>query len=208
MKNYCITFLFCFCAAVACAQSTHDAKSSQSAELLKNPSFEEEAEPIRNRRFGPNGEGELFGGNLPAGVIPGWIMVDNREEKWSIETVTENLPDATQGKALRWEVTAAPATIANVGFQGIEASKGTQYALTFWARADKKYKGKLQVGLQHKYDNTLHAQAVVKDRIKRRWKRYSITFTAQGDNPKARFVMIADKPGTLYFDCVSLVVAD
>ena len=46
------------------------AQGHQPPQLLKNPSFEEEAEPIRNRRFGPNGEGELFGGYLPAGVIP------------------------------------------------------------------------------------------------------------------------------------------
>ena len=208
MKSYCITLLFCFCAAVSCAQSAHDAKESQPAELLKNPSFEEEAEPIRNRRFGPNGEGELFGGYLPAGIIPGWIMVDNREERSDIETIAENLLDESQGKALRWQITEGPATIANVGFQGVEAIQGTQYRLTFWARADKKYKGKVQVGLQNKHDNTLYAQAVVKGKIKKRWKKYSMTFTAHEDNPKSRFVITADKPGTLYFDCVSLVVAD
>ena len=208
MKKHCLSLLICCCAALAHAQVVHVTREGHPAELLKNPSFEEEAEPIRNRRFGPHGEGELFGGNLPAGVIPGWIMVDNREEKSSIEAVTEHLLDATQGKALRWEIAKAPATIANVGFQGVEAVKGTQYRLTFWARADKRYKGKIQVGLQSKRDGTQYAQAVVKGKIKKRWKRYTVTFTAHEDDPKARFVLTADKPGTLYLDCVSLVVAD
>ena len=199
MKRICLVVgLLCLRIAVSYAQHT------QSVELLKNPSFEEEAIPIRNRRFGPNGEGELFGANLPAGIIPGWIMVDNREERSSIEITTENLLDATQGKSLRWEITEAPATIANVGFQGVEAFKGRRYTLSFWARAEKKYKGILHVGLQSKRTGAWYAEAKVKGKVKKRWKKYSITFTAHEDDPKACFVMTADKPGTLYFDCVSL----
>lgn len=196
MKTYLLPIvLSCFCCMAAHAQT----------ELLKNPSFEEEAKPIRNRRFGPNGEGELFGARLPEGIIPGWIMVDNREETSKIKITTENLLDTTEHKALRWEITTAPAAIANVGLHGIEAVKGSKYTLTFWARADKRYKSPLRVGLQSKSpDGTWYAEATVKGKIKKRWKKYTVTFTAEEDASNARLVIVADKPGTLYFDSVSL----
>ena len=182
------------------------AQSSLPTELLKNSSFEEEAKPIRNRRFGPNGEGELFGARLPEGIILGWITPNNQEEASTIELTEENLLDATQQKALLWTIKSTPAAIVNVGFQGIEAIEGQQYTLTFWARADKKYKGPLHVGLQSKKTDTWYAQTTVKGKIKKRWKRYTLTFTAKGNDEKARFVMMADKPGVLYLDCVSLKV--
>jgi hypothetical protein len=184
------------------------AQSSQPIELLKNPSFEEEAKPIRNRRFGPNGEGELFGARLPVGVIPGWIVINEEESAADIEISTENLLDTTQHKALRWEFEKGAATIANVGLQGIEVVNGHQYTLTLWARADKKYKGKIQVGLQSKHDGIWYAQAKIKGKIKKRWKKHTITFTAEGNDAKARLVMTADKPGTIYLDCMSLTIAD
>ena len=184
------------------------AQTSQPTELIKNYSFEEEAKPIRNRRFGPNGVGELFGGPVPAGVIPGWILPEESVDASMMDIVTEGLLDTAQHRALRWSIEAAPATIANVGFQGIEAIEGQQYTLTFWARADKKYKGPLHVGLQSKATGTWYAGTTVKGKIKKRWKKYTLTFIAEGNDEKARFVMMAVKPGVLYFDCVSLVAAD
>lgn len=181
----------------------------QTVALIKNPSFEEEATPIRNRRFGPNGEGELFGGRLPAGIIPGWIMVNGEATAAKMGVTTENLLDAMQQKALQWVITEAsattPSTIANVGHHGIDVVEGNSYTLTFWARADKKYKGKVRVGLQSKSsDGTWYAQAKVKGKIKKRWKKYTLTFTATQSDENSRFVISADRSGTLYFDCVSL----
>ena len=202
MKKHCTTFLFFLFAVIAHAQSLH------TTELIKNPSFEEKAEPIRNRRFGPNGEGELFGGYLPEGVILGWFVPEESEEASMIEITTDNLIDTTQHKALRWAISEGSATIVNVGHQGIEAAQGRQYVLTFWAHADKRYKGKIHVGLQSKHDYSWYAQTAVKGKIKKHWKKYTITFTAEGNDPKARFVMMAEKPGTIYLDCVSLTAAN
>ena len=193
-----VATLLCLCITVSYAQHT------QSVELLKNPSFEEEAKPIRNRRFGPNGEGELFGARLPEGIILGWITPNNQKEASQMELVSDNLVDTAQCKALCWTIENAPATIANVGFQGVEAIKGQQYSLTFWGRANKKYRGTLRIGLQSKHTGTWYAEAKVKGKIKKRWKRYTLTFTAREEDPKAHFVIVADKPGVLYLDCVSL----
>lgn len=205
-RSFLSIFLLCLCTVCANAQEATPKKESLCAELIKNPTFEEEAKPIRNRRFGPNGEGELFGGYLPAGIIPGWIL--NEEDKTTkIEITTDKLLNG-QHKALRWEFTEAPSTIANVGNQGIEIIKGNKYRLTFWARADKRHKGKIHVGLQSKSNGTWYAQARVKGKIKKCWKKYTVTFIAEESDPKARFVMTADKPGVIYLDCVSLTMAD
>ncbi|MBR3859850.1 MAG: carbohydrate binding domain-containing protein [Bacteroidaceae bacterium] len=202
MKKYLLPIiLFCLCNIAAHAQT----------ELLKNPSFEEEAKPIRNRRFGPNGEGELFGGRLPEGIIPGWIPANSKGAASKMEITTENLLDESLERALRWSITeataTAPAAIANVGIHGIEVVKGSTYTLTFRARADKRYKGPLQIGLQSKSaDATWYAKVTVKGKIKKRWKKYTVTFTADEDARNARLVITADRPGTLYLDSVSLTV--
>ena len=188
---------------------TYAQKENEDGQLIKNHSFENEAKPIRNRRFGPNGEGELFGGYPPAGIIPGWIVANNQEGASKIEITSKGLLDENQHKALRWSITQAtatePATIANVGFHGIEAIEGNKYTLTFWARADKRYKGKLHVGLQSKsLDGTWYAHASVKGKIKKKWKKYAITFVVEHSDENARFVITADTPGMLFVDEVSL----
>lgn len=191
------------------ATYTQEATSGKGEQLIKNHSFEEEAKPIRNRRFGPNGEGELFGGYLPPGVIPGWIGVNSEGAMSQMETTTEKLLNKEQSQSLCWAITEAtatsPAAIANVGYNGIEAIKGNKYTLTFWARADKRYKGHLHVGLQSKLsDGTWYAQTTMKGKIKKRWKKHTITLVAEGDAENTRFVITADTPGTLYIDEVSL----
>lgn len=194
-----------------CSIATYaqEVTSGNGGQLIKNHSFEEEAKPIRNRRFGPNGEGELFGGYLPSGIIPGWIGANSEGAVSQMETTTKKLLNKEQCQSLCWSITEAtptsPAAIANVGHNGIEAIKGNKYTLTFWVRADKRYKGRLHVGLQSKLsDGTWYAQTIVKGKIKKRWKKYSVTFVAEGDAENARFVITADTPGTLYIDEVSL----
>lgn len=205
MKRFLVPIvLSLLCATTACAQKTTSDSICQCFELLKNHSFEDEAHPIRNRRFGPNGEGELFGGYLPAGIIPGWFVAEGKKNYSRIEIITESLIDEQQQRALCWSITEAPTAIVNVGHHGIEAVKGSKYTLTFWAHADKRYRGKIRVGLQSKDTDIWYAQATIKGKIKKKWKKYTLTFMAEGDDPNARFVIEADKPGTLYLDEVSL----
>ena len=205
MRKSFLLFMFLLCAIAINAQ---EATSDKGQQLIKNPSFEDEAKPIRNRRFGPNGEGELFGGRLPAGIIPGWIIPEEKDSATKIEISTDKLLEG-QNKALRWEITQVPSTIANVGNQGIEAVKGGKYVLSFWARADKRYKEEIRIGLQSKSsDGTWYAKAVMKCKIKKRWKRFSIAFTAEGDAENTRLVMTADKPGVLFLDMMSLSSSD
>ena len=187
------------------------AQGAQSVELLKNPSFEEEAKPIRNRRFGPNGEGERFGGHPAPGTIPAWYMANYQEAQSRIERITTNLPAPSQQKALQWTIVKATpekqAAIANTGYGGIKAVEGEKYTLTFWARATKRYRGKLTVGLQDKDNATWYAQAKVKKRITKRWKKYTVTLVPDASVPYTRFAIAADTPGVLFLDMVSLLPA-
>ena len=213
MKNLLATALWCICSITAYAQDIATPQNEvQPSRLIKNTSFEDEIRAIRNRRFGPNGEGELFGGRMPEGYIPGWLAANDDVAASAIELTTENLLDDTQQKALQWTIAEAtettPATLMNVGFHGIEVTKGQKYTLTFWARANKCYKGHLCVGLMNKRHDEWCAQATMKGKIKKRWKKYTITLVADKDNERARFVMTADKAGTLYLDEVQLTLAN
>lgn len=213
MKKSCIFIALLWVTIATYAQTkASDDAHVQYTELIKNHSFEDEVKAIPNRRFGPNGEGELFGRPLPPGIISGWIIVNGRENNSKIETITENLLDETQHEALCWSISkatdATPEAIANVGNHGIEAVKGGKYTLSFWARSDKQYKGKIRVGLQNKSDGTWYAQANVRGKIKKKWKKYTITFTAQQSVENTRFIMAVNKPGTLYLDEVSLYSPD
>ena len=186
----------------------HAGEGGLYAELIQNRSFEDEAQPIRNQRFGANGEGERFGGRPAPGTIPSWFATNSKGAVSRMEITTENLLNKVQKKALCWTITEAtpeaPAGIANTGYWGIESVKGDTYTLTFWARADKRYKGTLNVGLQSKDDATWYAKTKIKGRIGKKWKKYAVTFTPNTNVDYTRFVMEADTPGTLYLDMISL----
>ena len=186
----------------------HAGEGGLYAELIQNRSFEDEARPVRNRRFGANGEGERFGSRPAPGTIPAWYAANSKGAASRMETITHNLLNKVQQKALCWSITKAtatePAAIANTGYWGIASVKGDTYTLTFWARADKRYRGNLTVGLQSRDDATWYAKAKVKGRIGKKWKKYTATFTPDIDADYTRFVIAADKPGTLYLDMVSL----
>lgn len=186
----------------------HAGEGGLYAELIQNRSFEDEARPIPNRRFGANGEGERFGGRPASGMIPAWITANSDGATSKMEITTTKLLNKVQQKALKWTISKAtaeaPAGIANTGFWGIESVKGDRYTLTFWARADKNYKGSLRVGLQSKEGDVWYAEAVVKGKIGKEWKKYSVTFVPDANADYARFAIAADVPGTLYLDMVSL----
>ena len=186
----------------------HAGEGGLYAELIQNRSFEDEAQPVRNRRFGANGEGERFGSRPASGTIPAWYAANSKGAASRMEITTDNLLNKVQQKALSWTITKAtaaePAAIANAGYWGIASVKGDVYTLSFWARADKCYKGTLTVGLQDREESTWYAKAKVKGRIGKQWKKYTVTFTPDTDVDYTRFVIAADKPGTLYLDMVSL----
>ncbi|MBR4997244.1 MAG: carbohydrate binding domain-containing protein [Bacteroidaceae bacterium] len=186
----------------------HAGEGGLYAELIQNRSFEDAARPVRNRRFGANGEGERFGSMPAPGMIPAWYAVNSKGAASRMEITSENLLNEVQKKALCWTITEATAdahaAIANTGHWGISSVKGDTYTLNFWARADKCYKGNIYVGLQSREGGIWYAKTKVKGRISKKWKKYTATFAPDTDVEYTNFVIAADKPGTLYLDMVSL----
>ena len=83
----------------------HAGEGGLYAELIQNRSFEDEARPIRNRRFGENGEGERFGRRPLPGLIPAWVSANSEGAASKMEITTTNLLNKVQQKALKWSIT-------------------------------------------------------------------------------------------------------
>ena len=76
----------------------HAGEGGLYAELIQNRSFEDEARPVRNRRFGANGEGERFGSRPAPGTIPAWYAANSKGAASRMEITTENLLNKVQQK--------------------------------------------------------------------------------------------------------------
>ena len=66
----------------------HAGEGGLYAELIQNRSFEDAARPVRNRRFGANGEGEHFGSMPAPGMIPAWYAVNSKGAASRMEITT------------------------------------------------------------------------------------------------------------------------
>jgi len=96
--------------------------------------------------------------------------------------------------------------IANGGYFGMSVAKGAVYDLSLRARSDGTFKGPLTVSLESA-DSVCYA----KDRVKgltSEWQAFTFVLKSDTTDPKARLVISADKPGTFWLDCVSLMPRD
>jgi len=96
--------------------------------------------------------------------------------------------------------------IANDGFWGIPVKPATTYKASFYAKAADKTAGPFTVSLVSNDDVITYATAQVM-KITDKWQKYSVTLTTQKDmKPSAanRFVITTNKPGTYWFNLVSL----
>jgi alpha-N-arabinofuranosidase len=95
--------------------------------------------------------------------------------------------------------------IANEGFWGIPAAPKTTYRASFFAKANNDSAGPLTLSLESADGTTVYATAQV-PKITGQWKRYSVKLTTKKIKPvnDARFVVSTAKPGTYWFNLVSL----
>ena len=178
----------------------HAGEGGLYAELIRNRSFEDEfiGGRRRSREVGERGS-----------TIQGWSLAVPQDCKASVTLEKDDAKQLNryQKNALKWEIESVAGEkkvmLENEGFWGINAVKGRTYRLSFWARAEQPYEGTLQVGLASK-SGTLYAKAAVQGSIGKAWTRYEASFNATADDAQACFYLAADKPGTLYFDMVSL----
>lgn len=145
------------------------------------------AELIRNRSF----EDDSTAGS--------WSCVGDAR----MALTQDGLLNEVQHNALSVIIAAPGDGVRNEGFWGINAVKGREYRLSFWAKSDKKYKGTLTARLQSADGQPL-GESQIKVSFSKEWKKYTATIVATGDDPKAEFTLTADKAGNFQIDVVSL----
>lgn len=133
--------------------------------------------------------------------------VSNPDHWWTVGTaamslVSDGLLNDVQSKALRVEFKKNGDGVKNEGFWGINAVNGRTYTCTFWVKASG-WNGRLTAAIC-KEDGTVLGESEIDIAASGEWKKYSLTLTSSGDDPKAWFYLTADKAGILEFDMVSL----
>ena len=156
------------------------------------------AELIRNRAF-------LDDGTSPAH----WSAVHGDGASAAISLDPTQALNAAMATSLRLEVTQASpghqAGVANEGYWGIPVRPNTRYRASFFAKAAPGFTGPITAAIESEDGKTVYATGRV-SRLTQAWKQYDVTLTSSALEPtaKARFVLTADRPGTIWLTLVSL----
>lgn len=156
------------------------------------------AELVRNRNFKEDLKEPVHWALFKKGSASGSIALDpgtpfNEAVLTSLKLVIDKATPAE------------PAGIANDGFWGIPVRPDTAYKATFYAKAAPGFSGPLTLEMLGNDGTSIRAKAQVTG-ISQEWKKYEATLTT-GQVPvtaENKFVILADKPGTLWFGFVSL----
>lgn len=95
------------------------------------------------------------------------------------------------------------AGVANAGYFGIAVVKDAVYELSLAARVGEGFAGPLVVRLENAEGSKVYAQGQIEG-LAPEWKTFTLSLTAGGTDPKARLVIAASRPGTVWLDMVSL----
>jgi alpha-N-arabinofuranosidase len=151
------------------------------------------AELIRNRTFKANAQNPIF-----------WNAVGD-----AVMALDTNQPlNAALNVSLKLDASKAsetsPVGIANGGYWGIPMRPNTKYRASFYARAEK-FSGSFTLAIQSADGKTVFASAKV-SKISGEWKKYEATLKTGKVVPSkdTRFVITTTKPGTVWFQSVSL----
>lgn len=160
----------------------HAADGGLYAELISNRSFEDDDKNI-----------------------PTWKTAAQEGAKINAQLINKGLLNNAQGKALQLTIAAKPAATAsliNEGFWGINAVQGRTYKLSFWAKGS--YKGGLKARLTNAKGDKVYAETALNAKVGKKWTKYTAELTANGNDAKAQFELVADGKGTIVLDVVSL----
>ncbi len=147
------------------------------------------AELIRNRSFEDNAANYDF-----------WWALGNMRA----ELVTTELLNAAQGHALKLTLNEQNTGIRNEGFWGMNIVEGEEYTLTFWAKTDGTYSGKLWAELQDdNFANLGRTEFEVK--LSGQWQKFTVKITATASQTKGWLAIKGLEPMVIYLDVVSLM---
>jgi alpha-N-arabinofuranosidase len=156
------------------------------------------AELVRNRNFKEDLKEPVHWSQFKEGAAAGSIALDpgtpfNEAVPTSLKLVIDQA------------TSAEPAGIANDGFWGIPVRPDTTYKATFYAKAAPGFFGPLTLEILGNDGKSVRAKSQVTG-ISQDWKMYESTLTTSKVPVTAenKFVILADRPGTLWFGFVSL----
>jgi alpha-N-arabinofuranosidase len=157
------------------------------------------AELVRNRTFMDNAQDPVHWSLVKDADAAGTIALDHTQPLNGVLPVSLKLDITTGGPKQR-------AGIANEGYWGMAVRPETTYRASFYARSSAGFSGALTVSLESVNGATVFARATVTG-LTGGWKKYETTLTTgKGFTPSAtnRLVILANAPGTVWFDLVSL----
>ncbi len=156
------------------------------------------AELIRNRTFQDDSKAPAH-----------WSLVQEAGASAAIELDKSKPLNESLPVSLRLDAKSASAKsrvgIANDGYWGIPVKPKTCYRASFYAKAAAGFAGPVSVAIESDDGKTVYAKGEVAS-LGPDWKQYSLALTVGEAAPtaKTRFVLSIDKPGTVWFNLVSL----
>jgi alpha-L-arabinofuranosidase len=156
------------------------------------------AELIRNRAFRDNPQAPDHWTAVQDGGGTGAIALDPAQPLNAKLPVSLRLDVAQLGANQR-------VGVANEGYWGIAVRPHTTYRASFYAKAAAGFAGSLLVSLESNDGLTVHARAEVSE-LGRDWQKYTVSLTTGALTASAanRLVLAPTRPGTVWFDLVSL----
>ncbi|HRZ96003.1 MAG TPA: alpha-L-arabinofuranosidase C-terminal domain-containing protein [Paludibacter sp.] len=160
----------------------HAADGGLYAELIRNRSFEDASTPEN------------------------WTLLTQGSAVASISLDSEVLLNLSHKQALKLSAVTATATaraaVYNTGFWGINAVKGRTYKLSFFAKSNEAFAGKVTASLESA-GGMKYAQASMEG-VNTGWQKFTCTLTSNGNDANARLVLAVNSVGVVWFDVVSL----
>ena len=173
----------------------HAADGGLYAELIRNRSFEDITMSRHHRRGDADSGQQRYNDN----DVEAWKTVGSA----SMNLITDNLLNSAQRHALNLKIAKPGDGVRNDGFWGINEVKGQTFRLSFWAKADKKYKGNLTAILRTDNQSTT-SSTTIPVKLKKQWQKFSAEIKIAETSPKAHFELLADRAGEFQIDMVSL----
>jgi len=156
------------------------------------------AELVQNRVFKDDAKTPVHWSVVQAGGGAATIALDTDQP------LNTNLP-----VSLRLDVAtasdSAPAGVANEGYWGIPVTAHTRYQASFYARAAAGFSGEVTMAIESNDGATVYASARIHP-LTAGWRKYSVRLKTGAVTPttQARLVLTVNRPGTVWFNLVSL----
>ena len=174
------------------------------AELIRNRNFKETV-PARQNRQNP----EQSRAAKEAKDLVNWSLVEERGGVGSMELDTATPLNNAVPASLKLTVSQASGNqsvgVANEGFWGIPVKPDTAYKAMFYAKASAGFSGAVTLSIMSN-DGTMVAATAQVPKLSENWQKYEATLTTGNVKASAgnKFVLSANRPGTIWFGFVSL----